>query len=810
MPLPPRWRKVARDLVAHKLRTLLVVLSIAVGIFAILVVMGGRGILVAAFDTNFAKSNPSNATLATSGFDQMLVDRVRRSADVADAEGRRTVTLQYRPGDVVGVPDPPAQITQAQRSQSISLTAAKDWNASRLERVFPQGATTTWPPARDEVVLEVSDQEVSPLSVGDLITVYTAAGDKRLLRVAGFAHDINSFPAMFVGHITGYVTLATMADLGVQPGMDELLIKLDVAGLTRAEASRIVSKIRDNVIAPTGVVTYNTYVPEPGSHRLGDIFKAVSLLLLVLGAMALALSAFLVINTVSALLTQQTKQLGIMKAIGGRPFQIGSMYLALVAIYGLLAVLVGLPLGAYWASWFANFAGSLLDFGPAAATPPAYTVALAVAVGFLVPLVAALLPIRAGTRVSVVTALNSTGMSGAHFGHGLIDRLLGRLRGLPRPVALSLRNTFLRKGRLAMTLATLMLASAVVMSVGSVRASILATVSDVSTWWNYDTEVNFSAPVPARLAQREASKVNGVLGTEGWLVSGATLRRSDGSENTQLAMIALPPKTTFITPFVVSGRWLTDTDTDGVVVNTDVVKSENLTVGDSVTLKVHGADHVFKVVGVVRGQLMGPIFFANSSYIEGLFGLQGSITRLLARTSDHTTAGQNAEGDLLARRFTDIGLTVAGVQGQGQMSESFANQLGILVTFLIIMAVILATVGVIGLSGTMIINVLESTREIGVMRAIGASHGSIFQVFVAEGVVIGVLSWAGGLVLSVPLSYGLVQLLGSAIGVPLSYAFSWQAVGGWLLVVSAISAAASLLPAYNAAQVSVRDAIAYE
>jgi putative ABC transport system permease protein len=809
MLLPPRWRKVARDLTAHKLRTMLVVLSIAVGIFAILVVMGGRGILLQAFETNFPKSNPSTAVLVTTGFDQMLVDRVRRAEGISDAEGRRTVSLRYEPGDLTSVVDAPPQVTEARRQTSITLVAAKDWAASRIDVVSPQGSTP-WPPARDEVVLETSDTQVSPLVAGDVITVETDAGDKKLLRVTGFVHDINSFPALFVGQITGYVTLETMADLGVKPGMDQLLLKIDVPGLTRAEANRIVSKVRDDVIAPTGVRTLNTTVPEPGSHRLGDIFKAVSILLLVLGVMALALSGFLVVNTVSALLTQQMRQVGIMKAIGGKRFQIGGLFLSLVGIYGLFAIVVGLPLGAWWASWFANFAGGLLDFGPAAATPPGYTVALAVAVGFLVPLFAALLPIRKGTRVSVVTALNATGMSGAHFGHGLIDRLLGRLRGLPRPVALSLRNTFLRKGRLAMTLMTLVLASAVVMSVGSVRASILTTVSDVSKWWDYDAEVNFAAPVQAQLAERDALKVSGVTSTEGWLASPATLRRGDGTENTRLSIIALPPSTSFITPFLVSGRWLTDADTNGVVVNTDVVTAEHLSIGDAVTLKVRGKDYDFKVVGVVRGQMMGPVFFANRSYVERLLGLQGSITRLLVRTDGHSILAQDSTADRLDRSFTDAGLVVADVLGQARMSESFANQLGILVTFLIIMAVILAAVGVIGLSGTMIINVLESTREIGVMRAIGASHGSIYQVFVTEGVVIGVLSWAGGLVLSWPMSLGLVKVLEGAIGIPLTYTFSWEAVAGWLVIVAAISAVASLIPAWQASQVSVRDAIAYE
>jgi putative ABC transport system permease protein len=294
------------------------------------------------------------------------------------------------------------------------------------------------------------------------------------------------------------------------------------------------------------------------------------------------------------------------------------------------------------------------------------------------------------------------------------------------------------------------------------------------------------------------------------IVASASLKRGDGTENDALSIIGLPPDTTFISPQTIEGRWLTPGEKSAVVVNTDVVKDEHLAVGDPVTLKIRGVDRTFKIVGVARGQMMGSVFFADVSYLDGILSLQGSITRLMARTSSHSMADQDATGDRLERRFTDLGLLVTGVQGQARQSEALSNELGILVTFLVIMAVILAIVGVIGLIGTMIINVLESTREIGVMRAVGASHGSIFRVFVTEGFVIGLISWAAGVVLSFPMSWALVMLLQSAIGLPLTYAFSWQAVGLWLVIVSAISAAASLLPAYRASQVSVRDAIAYE
>ena len=97
--------------------------------------------------------------------------------------------------------------------------------------------------------------------------------------------------------------------------------------------------MREKELGAAGVQALQTSVPEPGSHFLGDIFKAVSLLLLALGVLSLALSGFLVITTVSALMSQQIRQIGIMKAVGARWGQVMRMYLATVALYGVLAVL---------------------------------------------------------------------------------------------------------------------------------------------------------------------------------------------------------------------------------------------------------------------------------------------------------------------------------------------------------------------------------------------------------------------------------------------------------------------------------------
>jgi putative ABC transport system permease protein len=127
------------------------------------------------------------------------------------------------------------------------------------------------------------------------------------------------------------------------------------------------------------------------------------------------------------------------------------------------------------------------------------------------------------------------------------------------------------------------------------------------------------------------------------------------------------------------------------------------------------------------------------------------------------------------------------------------------------MAVLFAVVGGLGLMGTMSINVIERTREIGVMRAIGAPTRSVAQVFVVESVAIGMISWLFGTVLAVPLS----KIMSDAVGIPLmgtpiTFRFSMAGVGLWLVVVVLLSVAASFIPARNAARLTVRQVLAYE
>lgn len=797
----PRWKKVLRDLVSHRVRTALVVLSIAVGVFAIGVVLGGRSILLREFDVDFEASIPPSAEFDTTGFDTELPATIAEREDIRAAEGRRRVTVRFTKQDAG-----PEATTAGWRT--LRLWAIPEFGRGGVQRLVRE-EYAAWPPRPGGIILERSALQVAEYSVGETITVESESGERTELRVEGFAHDINAVPAQFQGGPTGFISMETLSRLGEPDELNHLAIVLSPS-ISRSAASRIAADVRDADLAAAGVRTLRTAVPEPGSHFLGDIFKAISLLLLAMGVVALGLSAFLVVTTVQAIMAQQIRQVGIMKAIGGRRLQIAWMYLALVAVYGVLAVLIGLPAAMYMASWFANYAAGILNFRLASSLVPGWVIGLVVAVGVLVPIVAAAFPVHKGSTLPVVRALDASGPS-VRFGHGIIDRALGLVRGLPRPVALSLRNTFVRKGRLALTLTTLVFASAVVMGVWTVRASILQTVEDMASSWSYDAQVFMPRPQPREPLEREAARVPGVTAVESWLEAQASLERPDGSENQDVYMIGVPPGSRFITPDIVDGRWLAEGADDELVINTDIQRDEPyLGVGDRIRLTVRGEEREWRIVGVVTGQLMGGVAYADRDTLDSAVGASGAVTRLLVQTEDHTAAAQDDAAVRLEQRLDDASLPISGSQTQNAQKETVANQLGILVTFLVIMAVILASVGVIGLTGTMTINVLESTREIGVMRSIGASHRSIFNIFITEGVVIGLMAWGLGVVASWPFSRWLVQSLADAMSLPLSYRFSWVGVGAWLGLVVLIATVASLLPAWRASQVSIRDAISYE
>jgi putative ABC transport system permease protein len=791
-----RWYKVLHDLLSNKKRSALVVLSIAVGVLSVGLATGAQTILGHELSAGYLATDPAGAKFITTPCGDDLVDTLRRVPGVRDAEGRRSMAARLQTG-----PD---------EWRSVSLFAIPHFDDMRVNKIHPvQG---DWPPRDHEILIEQAAMEIARAHIGDEVAIRLSDGKQRTLRVVGVVHDPSQQPATFEGSIYGYVTMETLEWLGEPRDYDELYITADPQVRDWDEMRRIAARAREK-IEDSGGLVLATSVPEPGKLALQEAVDGIMVLLSTFGIFILILSGFLVVNTLSALLGQQVRQIGIMKAIGARSSQVASLYLSMALVFGLLGVLIGAPLGWLGARWLAVFVAGIINSDVTDLSVPASVLGLEVGVGLLAPLLAAIVPILSGTRLTVREALNDSGLGRGQFGAGWVDRRLRNIRGLPSAWLLPLRNAFRRKGRLALTLTTLSLASAFFVAVISTYASALLSIDHGFEYWGMDLIISLNQPRRIARLEQAASQVPGVVRVEPANYALANRVYADGTEGDIIYLLAFLADTSSIKPDMVDGRWLLPEDGHAIVItNRFLDQDPGVKVGDSIRLKVLGKEMDWQVVGIAHLMLAdGPTVYVNLPYLAREVGLQGRAGALYVHTTRHDAVSQLQTLQDLDRHLRSQGIGISSSVLLDDLRDTLSALFNAVVMILMIMAFLLSVVGGLGLTGIMGLNVLERSREIGVMRAIGASDNALLKVILVEGILIGLVSWLAGCLLAYPLARTLCDAVGTAmIQTPLTFTFSAAGVLIWLALVVGLTGAACYLPARGACQITIRETLAYE
>ena len=264
MHISPRWRKVFRDLWDHKARTVLVVISIAVGVFAVGMISGSSEVMTREMNTQWAVTNPPQATFYTSPFDADFVATVRNMPEVADAEARRNFTARFavaRDGLTVNNATPDATW------RNLSLYAYPDIEEIRVGKLRPLSGA--FPPGKDEVVLERLSGPWMGVQIGDTVIAEGANGKLRELRVAGTLHDLTQSSSSWDGRGKGYITPETMRRLGIDGGFTELnIIAAGDAGLTKEGVTAVANEVV-NKLEGSGRVSDFMWIPTPGRTPRG-------------------------------------------------------------------------------------------------------------------------------------------------------------------------------------------------------------------------------------------------------------------------------------------------------------------------------------------------------------------------------------------------------------------------------------------------------------------------------------------------------------------------------------------------------------
>ncbi|MGZ9221553.1 MAG: ABC transporter permease, partial [Anaerolineales bacterium] len=433
-------------------------------------------------------------------------------------------------------------------------------------------------------------------------------------------------------------------------------------------------------------------------------------------------------------------------------------------------------------------------------------------VALLVPFLAALWPVYNSVRITVREAISDYGIGGNTKRKDVsVSR---RALFLPRPMRLSLRNAFRRKFRLGLTLFSLVLGGAIFIGVYNLWASFDKTIEDIQGYFMADINVSFGRYYRFEEVASLAESIPGVSSVEGWTEYPGTLISDKDAAGTQILFVAPPSTSTLIDPVITAGRWLTTGDENAIVIGNHLLNIfPDLKIGDWLTIEIDGKKTNWHIVGfyTITGNVNPPLLYVNYEYLSSIVGAPGQVYSLRVLTTGHDALTQKRANDQLLALFEERGIQVGSSQLGADFITSQKATTDILVYFMLVMATLIAIVGGLGLMGTMSINVLERTREIGVMRAIGASNGDIQSIVIVEGLVIGLISWAISILLSFPITGALTFGVGMAVlTAPMPAVYGMSGILAWLTFTLVLATIASALPARRASKLTVRDTLAYE
>ncbi len=798
--IAPRWRKVLRDIWENRTRTILIVLTIAAGVFAI-GTMGATTLTIQReFPRQYQSIQPAHLIFSTSPFEADLAKTIGSIQGVTEAEARRSLRvrlLENAATDTWG---------------DLQLFGIVDFNDQRVDKILHDSGA--WPPPKDTLLMERGSMEYLSLMDGQQITVKTSDGKRRSLTISGIAHDLYHMPAFLEGTVYGYITDDTLQRLGQEVSYNELYVRL--AGDVHDPA--YMQSMRDHItdhLEDSGLVVYTTEQPRPDGYPLDYISDTVTLLLVMLGGLVLLLGVCLVIGTMSGLVAQQARQIAVMKAVGGRTRQVLGIYLGMVLILGILSALLAIPVSAIGAKRLVEFVCGMMNFDSNFQRLQPEIVGLQIGLAVLVPVAAALPPVWGSARRSPALALSEYGEGRVWSGIRWVDGVLRAIPRLTRLERLAFRNPFRNRNRLVISLIMLSLAGGTFITVINLQASLNASVDSMLSFWQYDFSLGLNRPYRLDRLQQVAMGIPGVTGVEGWGFEMTRRVRPDGSESNPIFLFASPPESPLVRPTLRAGRWLSPEDKDAIVIGMGLLDVEpDLAVGKDIVLKVLGDEQHFRIVGMnemIGNQTVGYITYTSLDTFNRMAHQVNHANLAVVTTTAGTVEGRQELGSAVERAYEDAGIRVSSVFQMDDERMEIDSSFDVLISLLMVMVFLLSFVGGLGLMSTMSLNVLERSREIGVIRAFGGSNRSVFQLVVLEGVAIGVMSWLFSLLLAIPLTWLFCDFIGrSFMSMPLSFQYPARSALLWLGLVAVLSAVSSTLPALHAVRLTVREVLSYE
>lgn len=708
------------------------------------------------------------------------------------------------------------------------------------------------PQADDEIVVNAALAEAGKVKVGDRVGVLTLAPKKEftLVGVFGYSGGRDSIGGANEVHFTTPVAQQLM--LG-EPDVYSS-VSVQAADGTTPEA------LRDEVARTLGAdyqVKTGEQLAADASAGLKEGLSFFNKILLGFAAVALLVGTFLILNTFSIIVAQRTRELALMRAIGASGKQvIGSVVLEALAV-GLIASVLGLAagigVGALLAYLFGQLAGGLSLAGLGV---PASAVIGAFAVGMLITVIAALLPALRASRIPPIAAMQDvatpdrpltkvtiggavvTGIGavllflglGGHAGDSTLATILGGVLFafigvalltpvISRPVVALLGAMFswsvpgklgrLNSGRnprrTAITAAALMVGIALVTGVTVILDSAKGSIGKLAED-NIKAELVISGassgPRPASFDPAVLEKAAAIPGVR--MVSGEYGDMAVvGGERTWVAASSNVAALQQIFGAKAAAGDISRLAPDQMLVSSDTAKARNLTVGSTVPVQLsRGEARTYTVSGIYESsQLTNPVTLPPQAAAD--FSIPQPIQGFLQLAPGTSVDAVQPQVERLLADSPEV-----SVADRAAFIEQQTGQLDSLLQMIQILLALAIVIAVLGIINTLALSVLERTRELGLLRAIGLRRAQTMRMITVEAVVISIFGALLGVVVGTGLGAAVVEALKDE-GIT-DLVLPWGQMVTFLILAAVIGVVAAVLPAIRAARINVLGAIAHD
>jgi putative ABC transport system permease protein len=743
----------------------LAVAALVVGLWGVGGILTSYSVLTHDLRENFVSTRPAHAVLVSPDFAQLNLAQLRQRPEIEAAELRdlSMQRIEVFPGEWI----------------PLWLFGVQDAERATMATLRPQQGATI--PSPGTLLVERDGLKVSNLRLGAVARV-RAAGRVIEMPVTGITYDAAQAPATQDHFIYGYVDKPTYALVSGQPVNERLVLRLKNAHDTSDVRRKLESLLAD--FAAQGIHLQSVQVPNFEEHPHQWQLNTLLLLQGAIGLLAFLMGAVLVSQLMASLLARQVREIGIMKAIGASRIQVLRLYAGMVLAMASLAGVVAAPLAVFSGNVFSRFVAGKLNFD-ILTTQLSAPVALALGAGsLLLPLCAALPVLLRGTNRSVL--------------HALSDQATRASSPAAR------RNVVI--------ILTMALGVAIFDTGFNVRQSLADLLADMDHSMGHDLQIVLKAPVPPETILPLFHGLYNLERIETWNGGRGELQSHVVATSQGVGIVALPWDTALFRPHVVAGRWLRGAGSVEVVLNRSAADLYgHPEIGSLVNVDASGKTIQAELAGIID-ELEKPKIYIDRFNYDAVFNPQHSVNSLMLVAHDKRFDQVMALKRDVETVIEQSNLDVLYVMSQAERVRVIADHLDIVLTILVALSLLVLLVSAMGMGSAMAIGIQERTREIGIMRAIGATPSIVFRRFVGEGMQLGVASIVTGLVVAWPLGAGASAAFGRLMlgeDARLRFAFSPTGLSIVVVVTLAFAWMASRAPARRAMRIPTCDALAY-